>query len=186
MMEKNKLGMVLFLLSESVFFVLLILAYVTYHVRQGNGPTAAGTLNIAKTGMFSVFLFASSFTVWRAGQGLREGRRGRGALLWLALTIALGLVFLFGQGLEYWDLIRQDVTISRNLFGTTFFTLTGFHGLHVSVGLIMLASVLWMAARSGLRKPKPAAVEVVSVYWHFVDAVWVLIFAVVYLWAFLG
>ncbi len=186
MIEKNKLGMILFLLSESVFFVLLILAYVTYHVRQGNGPTASNSLDVGKTAIFSLFLFASSFTIWRADVRFRDGSRSRKGLAWLAVTIAFGLVFLLGQGLEYADLIRRNVTISRNLFGTTFFTLTGFHGLHVSVGLVMLASVLWMALRSGSRRPKLAAVEVVSIYWHFVDAVWVLIFGVVYLWAFLG
>jgi heme/copper-type cytochrome/quinol oxidase subunit 3 len=186
MIEKNKLAMILFLLSESVFFVLLILAYVTYHLQQGNGPTAATSLSIVKTGIFSLFLFASSYTVWRAGVHLREGHRSTAGLAWLGLTIAFGLTFLVGQGLEYADLIHRHITISRDLFGTTFFTLTGFHGLHVSVGLVMLATVLWTAARSGLRKPKPVAVEVVSLYWHFVDAVWVFIFGVVYLWAFIG
>ncbi|MEJ2076861.1 MAG: heme-copper oxidase subunit III [Acidobacteriota bacterium] len=184
--EKNKLAILLFLVSEAVFFVLLIVAYVTYHLRQGNGPTASNSLNIVKTGVFSAFLFASSYTVWRAGLSFQAGNRSWKALAWLAVTIAFGLIFLVGQGLEYSDLIRHHVTISRDLFGTTFFTLTGFHGLHVSVGLIMLTVVLWIAGRSGMRKPKPAAVEVVSYYWHFVDAVWVFIFGVVYLWAFVG
>jgi heme/copper-type cytochrome/quinol oxidase subunit 3 len=186
-MEKNKLAMTLFLLSESIFFLLLILAYVTYHSTHGNGPTAANSLNIVKTGVFSLFLFSSSFTVWRAGRGLekKEGYRSGSALSWLALTIALGLTFLVGQGLEYADLLRRHVTISRDLFGTTFFTLTGFHGLHVLVGLVMLTVLLWTAARSSLRRLKPVAMEVVSLYWHFVDAVWVFIFGVVYLWAFL-
>ncbi len=186
MSEKNKLAMSLFLLSEAVFFLLLILAYVTYHRTHGNGPTAASSLNIYKTGVFSLFLFASSFTVWQAGVQVRKANRSRKALGWLALTILFGLTFLVGQGLEYADLIRQHVTISRDLFGTTFFTVTGFHGLHVTVGLIMLAVVFWMGARSGLEKPKLVAVEAVSMYWHFVDVVWVFIFGVIYLWAFLG
>ncbi len=186
MTEKNKLAMILFLLSESVFFILLILAYVTYHRSQGNGPSAADSLDVIKTGVFSLFLFSSSFTIWRAGLQFSDGKRSTRALPWLGLTIAFGVIFLVGQGLEYADLIRHDVTISRDLFGTTFFTLTGFHGLHVTVGLVMLSVIFWMAVRTRLEGPKPVALEVASLYWHFVDGVWVAIFAVVYLWAFFG
>ena len=186
MTEKNKLGMVLFLLSESVFFVLLILAYVTYHRSHGNGPTAADSLNVGKTALFSLFLLASSFTAWRAETGFRRSDRRGKVLVWLGVTIAFGITFLIGQGLEYADLIGRNITISRDLFGTTFFTLTGFHGLHVTAGLIMLGALLWMLRRTASRPAKPAAFEVVALYWHFVDGVWVLIFGVVYLWAFFG
>lgn len=186
MTEKNKLAMILFLLSESVFFVLLILAYVTYHNSHGNGATAAGSLNVLKTGIFSLFLFASSFTIWKAGLRFPDSGKSKAALGWLGVTIIFGITFLVGQGMEYADLIRQNVTISRDLFGTTFFTLTGFHGLHVTVGLIMLSALFWMAVSKSAQRPGQVAVEVVSLYWHFVDVVWVLIFGVVYLWAFFG
>jgi heme/copper-type cytochrome/quinol oxidase subunit 3 len=182
--EKTRLGMVMFILSEGVFFLLLVLAYVTYHRQHGNGPTAADTLNLAKTGVFSLFLFASSATVALAARAYRHRQRGRLAA-WLATTIVLGTVFLVGQGMEYAALLHADVTISRNLFGTTFFTLTGFHGLHVVTGLVLLAVMLGLARFGGAREPRAGAMEALSVYWHFVDGVWVVIFAVVYLWAFL-
>ena len=97
----------------------------------------------------------------------------------------LGTVFLVGQGLEYRDLLLHNVTMERSLFATTFFTLTGFHGLHVFIGLALL-SVLWaLAIFGGEDEPRQTATESISLYWHFVDIVWVVIFGVVYVWAFL-
>jgi heme/copper-type cytochrome/quinol oxidase subunit 3 len=182
--EKSRLGMIMFILSEGVFFLLLILAYVTYHREHGNGPTAADSLNVVKTGMFSLFLFASSGTMALAVAGFRRGRRGRLAAGLLG-TLVLGAVFLVGQGREYVSLLEKNVTISRDLFGTTFFTLTGFHGLHVLIGLLMIAVLLGLSRFGGDHEPRAGAMEAVSIYWHFVDAVWVVIFAVVYLWTFL-
>ncbi len=183
MIDKNKLAMLLFIASETIFFALLILAYVAYHRTAGSGPTAASALDPVKTGIFSLFLLSSSFTMHRATASARTGRGGR-QRGWLAATIALGGVFLVGQGLEYASLIRRDVTISRDLFGTTFFTLTGFHGLHVFLGLVMLAILLGLGVAHPGEEPRATAVEAIAVYWHFVDAVWVVIFSVVYLWAF--
>jgi heme/copper-type cytochrome/quinol oxidase subunit 3 len=100
---------------------------------------------------------------------------------WLAATILLGGVFLIGQGLEYWGLFTGGVRVGSNLFSTAFFTLTGFHGLHVCVGLIALLVVLGLtqAGNTG-RRPSPA-LKAVGLYWHFVDLVWVVVFSVVYL-----
>jgi heme/copper-type cytochrome/quinol oxidase subunit 3 len=182
--EKTRLGMILFILSEGVFFLLLILAYVTYHREHGNGPTASNSLDVVKTGVFSLFLFSSSATMAAAMGGFRRGRRGWAAA-GLFGTIVLGAAFLVGQGLEYASLLKRDITISRDLFGTTFFTLTGFHGLHVLTGLVMITVLLGMNRFGRESEPRPGAMEAVSVYWHFVDGVWVVIFGVVYLWAFL-
>lgn len=102
--------------------------------------------------------------------------------LWLALTVLLGAVFIAGQSIEYRGLLSRGLTLSTNLFGTTFFTLTGFHGLHVLVGLCALATLLGAAVGGRLEKIKPSGFEAVSMYWHFVDAVWVVIFSVVYIW----
>ena len=179
--DRTRLGMLLFIASEAVFFLLLVLAYVTYHRKQGSGATAAGTLDVARTGVFSVFLLASSGTMGAAVRGFRGGGR-RTMVLGLVATLLLGLVFLAGQGWEYAQLLREDVTISRDLFGTTFFTLTGFHGLHVLLGLAMIAVLL---GRGSAGAPRPGQVEADSLYWHFVDGVWVVIFGVVYLWALL-
>jgi len=179
--HKSRLGMILFVVSEGVFFLLLVLAYVNYHREQGNGPSAATTLDTARTGVFSGFLLASSGTMAFAVRGFHDRARRRLAA-GLAVSLVLGLVFLVGQGIEYANLLREDVTISRDLFGTTFFTLTGFHGLHVLIGLILIATLLGTLARAEGR-PRPGALEAVSIYWHFVDGVWVVIFGVVYLWA---
>jgi heme/copper-type cytochrome/quinol oxidase subunit 3 len=181
MMEKTKLAMVCFIFSEANFFLALILAYIYYHVQQMTGPTAASSLAVGRTALFSVALFSSSFTVHRAGRSLHRGR-GRSLRLWLLATILLGAIFLVGQGTEYWDLLRRGVTVSRNLFGTTFFTLTGFHGLHVLVGLIALSVLLGLTRAGDLSRRASPAVEAIALYWHFVDAVWVVIFGVVYLW----
>jgi heme/copper-type cytochrome/quinol oxidase subunit 3 len=180
--SKTRLAMLLFVASESIFFILLILAYVFYHHKAANGAEAAHFLDTLRTGIFSLFLFTSSATAWRAAVSLRHGSR-RGARAWLAATVVLGAVFLAGQGTEYADLIRRNVTISRDLFGTTFFTLTGFHGLHVLLGLVMLTLLAGLASERSVTLLEHGALEAVSIYWHFVDAVWVVIFAVVYLWS---
>ena len=101
---------------------------------------------------------------------------------WLAGTILLGSIFIVGQGLEYWTLFQRGVTVGLDLFATTFFTLTGFHGLHVCVGLIALMIVLGVAFARAFRKGQLPALGPVGLYWHFVDVVWVLVFSIVYLW----
>jgi len=180
-MEKNRLAVLLFIASEAVFFGLLLFAYITYHAGRGNGPDAADVLDPVKTGIFSMFLFSSSASMHRAGWNLRRRSLSAG-LRWLAITLVLGAVFLTGQMREYLHLAGENVTISRDLFGTTFFTLTGFHGLHVLVGLLLIA-LLFSILRAGKNdRPWDGAVDAVSLYWHFVDAVWVVIFSVVYVW----
>jgi heme/copper-type cytochrome/quinol oxidase subunit 3 len=179
-MEKNKLGMILFICSESIFFGLLILAYGYFNSASVSGPTAASSLDPAVTGFVSLFLWASSFTIWRAGKNLEQGNHSRLAA-WLLATIVFGVLFLTGQGIEWSHLISQGATISQNLFGTTFFTLTGFHGLHVLIGLVMLATLFGLTWAGHFKGTQSAGVTVVSLYWHFVDVVWVVIFSVVYL-----
>jgi heme/copper-type cytochrome/quinol oxidase subunit 3 len=182
--DKNKMAMGIFILSESIFFLLLIIAYVNYHVEPLVRSDAANSLDFPGAIFFSICLFSSSFTLWRTEVNLRRERRSR-VPFWLGLTIVLGAVFLFGQGREYYELIRQNVTISRDLFGTTFFTLTGFHGMHVLTGLILLIVALVLAMFGRVTEPTESALGAIGYYWHFVDAVWVVIFSVVYLWAFL-
>jgi heme/copper-type cytochrome/quinol oxidase subunit 3 len=179
-MEKHKLAMVLFILSESAFFALLILAYAYFRTLPENGPRPEGSLSPLVTGLFSLCLFASSYTVWQAGRSLKR-QEPKGLAVWLLATIVLGIAFLAGQGLEWARLIRGGTTISRNLFGTTFFTLTGFHGAHVLIGLVMLGLLLGLARAGEFRGPQSPAVESISIYWHFVDGVWVVIFSLVYL-----
>lgn len=182
MMDKNKMAMLLFIASEAIFFLMLVIAYAFFHSKGfAGGASGIGELHPAKSGIYSIFLFSSSFSVWQAGRSLPRNRR-QGAF-WLLLTILLGAVFLAGQGLEYKDLLLHQVTIGRNLFGTTFFTLTGFHGLHVFIGLLLLIILLGLTVFGRETEPASTATESISLYWHFVDIVWVVIFAVVYLWA---
>jgi len=179
-MNKIRLAMLLFVASEAVFFILLIVAYVVYHATSPSGADAARYLDVPRTALFTACLIGSSFTMWLAGLRFKTGRR-RSALTWLFATMALGAIFLTGQGSEYASLLEKDMTISRDLFGTTFFTLTGFHGLHVLIGLIMLGTLFGLELKRG-DKGLSEGVEGVSIYWHFVDAVWMIIFPVVYLW----
>jgi heme/copper-type cytochrome/quinol oxidase subunit 3 len=179
-MNKIRLAMLLFVASEAVFFIPLILVYVVYHATSPSAADASRYLNIPRTAVFTACLIISSFTMRHAGSLFKSGRRTP-ALAWLLATMALGATFLTGQGSEYASLIREDVTISRDLFGTTFFTLTGFHGLHVFIGLILLGTLFGLELKRTVTNPSQA-VESVSIYWHFVDAVWMIIFPVVYLW----
>jgi len=179
--DNNRLAMLFFLLSEGTFFAFLIIAYVYYHSVSNTGVMAAKVLDPLKTGVYTIFLLSSSFTVWRAEKCLRRGSQ-RAFKGWLLVTIVLGAVFLFGQGSEYLHLYGQDVTISRDIFGTSFFTLTGFHGLHVLLGLIALSVIFVLALQGEFAQQHSSAVETVALYWHFVDWVWVVIFSVIYLW----
>ena len=179
MIEKNKLAMGLFIASEAIFFALLILAYVYFERSAAGGPSASNSLHPSRTAAYTVALLGSSFTLWRAERSRGRGSQ-RGLFGWLLATIGLGAVFLFGQGREYAQLLREHVTISSNLFGTTFFTLTGFHGLHVLIGLVALAILLGLALAGDFKDPEAPGVGAVGLYWHFVDAVWIVIFTVVY------
>jgi len=183
-MANNKMLVGFFVASESIFFIMLILAYVNFHGTVTDGPTAVSSLNPLRTGIFSVFLLASSFTVWLAGRSM-AARNHFMLKVWLLVTIVLGVLFIYGQASEWLGLIHKNITISRNVFGTTFFTLTGFHGFHVCVGLIMLTILLGLAMVGDFKGPKSDGVECISIYWHFVDGVWIVVYSVIYLWAFL-
>ncbi len=177
--EKNKTSIVSFIISESGFFGILILAFLYYNAIPQAGPNAH-ELDLLKTGLFSICLFSSSFTIWRAEVALHKDQRSR-MIGWLIATIVLGGIFIGGQGLEYWHLFKSGISVSSNLFATTFFTLTGFHGLHVCVGLIALLIVLGLALAGDSRKKPWPALNAVGLYWHFVDVVWVFVLSVVYI-----
>ena len=162
--QRARLGMAMLILTESVFFFMLILAFVYF--RDQSVATAAATLNLRVTSLFTACLVISSFTLWRA----QAGGRTR---LWKGLTILFGAAFLLGQGSEYVRILRDGFTMGQGLFGTTFFTLTGVHGLHVLIGLVLLGVT------------GKTTMGVVAMYWYFIAAVWIAIFSTVYLWSFL-
>jgi cytochrome c oxidase subunit I len=172
-------GILAFIFSEATFFGALIVAFLEYRTRSP-GPSPHD-LDVPRTLFFSLFLFASSGTVYLAERRLAHDDR-RGFVLWWVASIVLGAIFLIGQLTEYARLYADNIRISTNLFTSAFFTLTGFHGFHVFVGLIAL-SVVALLALSGdfLRGKRRRVVDTVSIYWHFVDGVWVIIFSLVYL-----
>jgi cytochrome c oxidase subunit 3/cytochrome o ubiquinol oxidase subunit 3 len=175
-------GMISFLASEVAFFSTLIVAYLTFLGRDVIGPTPAEALSLPLVLGTTACLLASSLTIHRADRALRGGNQG-GFCLWWAATIGLGLAFLAGTGYEWSELIsRHDLTMGRNLFGTTYYTLVGFHGVHVSAGLVVMLIVLGLALRRRVTVGNRTGVELVSWYWHFVDCVWIAVFAVVYLY----
>lgn len=183
--DRNKLGMLIFILSEAVFFGSLLISYVYYRGTVADVAAAAKTLDIGTTAIFTVSLFSSSFTIWRADKAIRQASHRR-FLFWLGATIVLGLVFLIGQGFEYIRLLNENITVNANLFGSSFYTITGFHGFHVFVGLVML-SILWgLSARGFIRGPHSSAAETISLYWHFVDVVWAFVFSIIYIWTLLS
>jgi cytochrome c oxidase subunit I len=176
----NTTGILAFLFSEVGFFGVLILAYLFFYAHPHPGP-GPKELDVPRTLVFSVCLFASSFTFWRSEVALHKQHRGS-MLGWLGLTIVLGAVFLGGQANEYWKLFQSGVDLSTNMFSTTFFTLTGFHGVHVLIGLITLLVFLWLAWAGDSVSPKfDAAFKCVGYYWHFVDVVWVFVLFTIYI-----
>jgi heme/copper-type cytochrome/quinol oxidase subunit 3 len=168
--DRTLLGVAIFIGSESIFFLSIVIAYAA---NRGAGlADARASLDLVRTTVFSLALFASSATMARAA-AKRDAR-------WLVATMALGAIFIVGQGTEYARLLATGTGPSSAMFGTTFFTLTGLHGLHVLVGLAALAALAAATARRPVAVG-PVAWEAVGLYWHFVDAVWVVVFSVVYL-----
>jgi cytochrome c oxidase subunit 3 len=171
-------GMLAFLLSEVALFSTLIVTYLTFMGQDRVGPTPAEALSLPLAIATTMCLLSSSVTVHLAGQKI-----GTTAFaLWWSLTIVLAIVFLLGTAYEWHELIeKHHLTISRNLFGTTYYTLVGFHALHVTIGVIAMISVLAFAQVYKLAALTHAPIELVSWYWHFVDMVWIVVFVVVYL-----
>ncbi|MFZ0453115.1 MAG: heme-copper oxidase subunit III [Ignavibacteriaceae bacterium] len=180
--DKNKLFMLVFVGSEAFFFIALIISYVYYSHPGGNLSATAKYLDFKKTLIFTFFLLTSSLTIWMAGLNQRKGNR-KALIGWLLVTIILGIVFLFGQGSEYERLISSNVTVSQNIFGSAFFTLTGFHGIHVILGLVVLSVMTLVIYSRKFEGVESKALESAAIYWHFVDAVWIVVFSVVYIGA---
>jgi cytochrome c oxidase subunit III len=175
---RGKVGMACLIIAESAIFTIFVVAYLFYVGKSLSGPTPREVLETPI--FYTICLLSSSLTIHFAGKLLERGRRGAFLLVWL-LTIALGALFLYGTGQEWHRLIYEDgLTISTNLFGTTYYSLVGLHAFHVSAGLIMLSIVLFFGLAGRVGPAQSARVDVLSLYWHFVDGVWVVVFTVVY------
>jgi cytochrome c oxidase subunit 3/cytochrome o ubiquinol oxidase subunit 3 len=174
-------GMLSFLLSEAAFFGTLLVTYIAFIGWDRVGPFPAEALSLGLVICTSICLLSSSATIHRAEKSLTENNPSA-FHAWWAATIVLGLLFLLGTAYEWYELIyTHGLTISRNQFGTTFFTLVGFHALHVSAGILVMTIVLALAIGRQITPANPGGVQLVSWYWHFVDGVWVVVFIVVYL-----
>jgi len=175
---RGKVAMVSLIIAESAIFTIFVVAYLFYVGKSNTGPTPREVLETPI--FYTICLLSSSLTIHFAGKLLERGRRGVFLGLWL-LTIVLGGLFLYGTGQEWHRLIYEHgLTISTNLFGTTYYSLVGLHAFHVTAGLILLSIVLLFGLAGHIGPEQSARVDVLSLYWHFVDAVWIVVFTVVY------
>jgi len=176
---KGRVGMFSLIAAESAIFTIFVVAYIFYIGKSLTGPTPQQVLH------FPIFnticLLSSSLTIHLAVRALRAGKTVAFTLAWL-LTFLLGAIFIVGTGREWHRLIYgEGLTITTNLFGTTYYSLVGLHALHVTVGLIALGTVLLLALAGKVTQEHAERVDVLSLYWHFVDSVWVVVFTVVYI-----
>ncbi len=176
--SRGRVGMFSLILAESAMFTIFVVAYLFYAGRSVTGPTPTNVLEAPI--FYSVCLLSSSLTIHLAVRTLRLGDIRHFGSWWLA-TIALGATFMYGTGREWFHLIyREGLTIRTNLFGTTYYSLVGLHAFHVTVGLLALSSVWLLSVRGYISRQHAERLDVLSLYWHFVDAVWVVVFLVVY------
>src|SRR5262245_45861941 len=175
---RGTVGMACLIIGESAIFTIFLVAYLYYIGKSLGGPMPRDVLETPI--FFTVCLLSSSVTVHLAGMALERGARGAFLGLWL-LTLTLGGLFLYGTGQEWHRLIYEHgLTISTNLFGTTYYSLVGLHGLHVIVGLILMGIVAVLAVVGHVGREHSPRIGVLSLYWHFVDVVWIVVFTVVY------
>ena len=177
--SRGRIGMFCLIIAESAIFTIFVVAYVYNIGKSLYGPTPSQVLDIP---IFNtVCLLSSSITIMIAERMIEKNRMGA-FTLWWAVTFILGAIFLVGTGFEWHKLIYHDgLTISTNLFGTTYYSLVGLHATHVVVGLVMLLTVLLFTFTGHVQHRHSERLQVLALYWHFVDAVWIVVFTVVYI-----
>jgi cytochrome c oxidase subunit 3 len=177
--SKGRVGMICLIIAESAIFTIFVVAYIYYLGKSLTGPTPQQVLHLPI--LNSICLLSSSATITFAIRALSKGETRRFAFWWLA-TIVLGGYFLFGTGVEWKHLIYDEgLTIKTNLFGTTFYSLVGLHATHVVVGLVALLIVMVLTLAGAVKREHAERTEVLAIYWHFVDMVWIVVFTVVYI-----
>jgi heme/copper-type cytochrome/quinol oxidase subunit 3 len=169
-----------FLGSECMFFGSLIATYLIYKGKDTVGPMPHEVLNIPLTSVSAFVLLMSSLTMVLALAGIQRARMGQ-ARLWLAATATLGMVFVGFQVYEFSHFVHEGLTLQKNLFACTFYVLTGFHGTHVTVGVIWLWTLFFLTFNGRIGPKNDLDVEIAGLYWHFVDVVWIAIFTLIYL-----
>jgi len=179
-LSNEKIAMWAFLGSECLLFGALISTYLLYRGRSLVGPLPKDVYDIPYTSVSSFVLLMSSLTMVLALAAIQRDDHHR-ARTWLLTTALLGSVFVGGQVYEFTKFYSEGLKLQTNLFGSSFFVLTGFHGAHVTIGVLMLLSLFGLSARGRLPKERAETVELVGLYWHFVDVVWIVIFTLIYL-----
>ena len=179
-LDIRKTAMWAFLASELMFFGALISTFLLYRERTNGGPGSDELFDIPFTSVSSFVLLMSSLTMVLAHNAWERDDQ-RQLRLWLLSTAGLGMVFLGGQVFEFSTFVHEGLKLDTSPFGSSFYVLTGFHGAHVAVGVLMLTAMTIISYRVGLTKARGMNVELVALYWHFVDIVWIVIFTVVYL-----
>jgi heme/copper-type cytochrome/quinol oxidase subunit 3 len=179
-LDNKKLLMWLFLGSECLFFGSLIAAYLLYRDKSVAGPYPADLFDIPFTSVSAFHLLMSSVTMVLALAAIQRGNV-RAMQIWLLATAFLGLLFVSGQAYEFTEFYHHGLRLDTNLFGTTFFVLTGFHGAHVTIGILILMSLFAVSLQGRIQQKDSLNIELAGLYWHFVDIVWIVIFTLVYL-----
>jgi cytochrome c oxidase subunit 3/cytochrome o ubiquinol oxidase subunit 3 len=179
-LPSTKLAIWLFLASDCLLFGALISTYVLYRGASVKGPYPSDVFDIPYTSVSSFVLLASSLTMVLALAAIQRGDVAR-SRVWLLATALLGMTFIGGQVYEFTSFFREGLSLTTNVFGTSFYVLTGFHGTHVAIGIVMLLTLVSLSMAGRLGPERAEAVELVGLYWHFVDIVWIVIFTVVYL-----
>jgi len=175
---RGKVGMWCLIIAESAIFSIFVVAYLYYAGKSLSGPTPAQVLDVPW--FASICLFSSSLTIWLAERALHRGNVKQFGLFWF-VTLALGVIFLFKTGTEWHRLIyHEGLTISTNLFGTTYYSLVGLHAFHVTVGALGLTIILLFTLFGAVKQEHSERIGVFGMYWHFVDAIWVVVLSVVY------
>ena len=175
---RGKVGMLCLITAESAIFSIFVVAYLYYAGKSLSGPTPGQVLDVPWFN--SICLFSSSATIVLAEKAIHRGNIKRFGLFWL-LTIVLGVVFLVGTGREWYHLIYdKGLTLTTNLFGTTFYSLVGLHAFHVIVGVTGLTIIMIFTALGLVKQEHSERIGVFAMYWHFVDAIWVVVLSVVY------
>jgi cytochrome c oxidase subunit 3 len=176
--SRGMVGMACLIIAESAIFIIFVVAYIYYIGKSMSGPTPAQVLELPILG--TICLLSSSITVHFAVSALRKAN-SRGCTAWLAGTVLLGAIFLMTTAREWYHLIHDfGLTIRTNLFGTTYYSLVGLHATHVVIGLIMLTTALALSVSGRVQQKHAERLDVLSIYWHFVDGVWIVVFTVVY------
>ena len=179
----EKLGMWVFLGSEVMFFTALIGSYIILrfaHPEAWTGHPRDTPLNIPVTAINTFLLICSSVTMVKAFAAAQDGYQ-KALRMWLVATVVIGATFVGVQVYEYRELIHAGFIPSQGLFGSTFYTMTGFHGFHVTCGVLSMIFVTWKAFQGKYTATDHRGVEVIGLYWHFVDLVWIILFTIVYL-----